>query len=506
MNRLLRNRLLLQLLFTLVAAVSLVALSVLLISEAIRSAQSVLLNEAEQTVATAIGDMQLQYGYRVNSDSSWSSLPEPARNVSLRGITQTVLRPYSGVEGGFYTPPAFLGYAFPTGDSSGPKIDVPQAARQWVLDTVQRSLATGSMQQQVIRGNAGLLVIESRPDADHATAIWAMKRLAANRPGFHQRELLLAGLVLAALLSIVGILTTGIGLQRGVTQVKQGLAKLESDFVYRLPPRSDELGEISKSINRMATVRGHLETELRREDRLRALGRLASGLAHEIRNPLNSIRLTIQLLEQRLRTGAIRGEDLQLVKDEIDRMNTLLTDLLDLQRVRVPRPDRQELEPVVQRCLDLIERQAAMQRSRVELLAFERGLSAFFDAQSLTQALVNLLLNALEASGEGGLVEVRIVREDGAVHLEVQDDGPGLTAEQQEHLFEAFYTTKTDGTGLGLAVSRELMRGQGGDLLFRAGGSGATFVIRLAKDRASLAEDAAMRLPERAVPSALRIS
>lgn len=507
MNRLLRNRLLLQLLFTLVAAVSLAALSALLISEAIRSAQSVLLSEAAQTVGTAIGDLQQQYNYRVNSDSSWTSLPESARNVSLRGITQTVLRPYPGVEGGFYAPPAFLGYAFPTHDAPSAKTDVPQAERQWILDTALRSLASGALEQQVIRGNIDLLVIQAKPDANHTTVVWAMKRLAgANRPGFHQRELLLAGLVLAALLSVAGTLATGIGLQRGVTQVKQGLAKLENDFTYQLPPRSDELGEISKSINRMATVRGHLETELRREDRLRALGRLASGLAHEIRNPLNSIRLTIQLLEQRLRTSSIRADDLQLVKDEVDRMNTLLTDLLDLQRVRLPRPDRQELEPVVQRCLDLVERQAAMQGSRVELFAFERGLSAFFDAQSLTQALVNLLLNALEASGEGGLVEVRIVRENGTVQLEVQDDGPGLTSEQQEHLFEAFYTTKTDGTGLGLAVSRELMRGQGGDLFFRAGGSGATFVIRLAQDRASLTEQAALRLPERAAPAVLRIS
>ncbi len=125
MNRLLRNRLLLQLLFTLVAAVSLVALSVLLITEAVRSAQSVLLSEAAQTVGTALGDLQQQYNYRVSSDSSWTSLPESARNVSLRGIAQTVLRPYPGVEGGFYTPPSFLGYAFPTHDAPTAKTDVP---------------------------------------------------------------------------------------------------------------------------------------------------------------------------------------------------------------------------------------------------------------------------------------------------------------------------------------------------------------------------------------------
>lgn len=138
MNRLLRNRLLLQLLFTLVAAVSLTALSALLITEAVRSAQSVLLSEAAQSVSTAIGEMQQQYSYRVNSDSAWSSLPESARNVSLRGITQTVLRSYPGIEGGFYAADTFLGYAFPTHDAGNAKTDVPQAEQQWILETVNR--------------------------------------------------------------------------------------------------------------------------------------------------------------------------------------------------------------------------------------------------------------------------------------------------------------------------------------------------------------------------------
>jgi hypothetical protein len=251
MNPLLRNRLLLQLLFTLVAAVSLAALSVLLITEAVRSAQTALLTEAAQTVGTAIGDLQQQYSYRVSSDRAWTSLPEPARNVSLRGITQTVLRPYPGVEGGFYTAPSFLGYASSTRDGRGAQTTVPPTERHWILDTVKRSLASGALEQQIVRGNTDWLVIQARADAKRSTAVWAMKRLAgANRPGRHQRELLLAGLVLAALLSIVGILATGIGLQRGVNQVKLGLVKLERDFTYKLAPRSGELGEISKSINR----------------------------------------------------------------------------------------------------------------------------------------------------------------------------------------------------------------------------------------------------------------
>jgi two-component system sensor histidine kinase HydH len=229
----------------------------------------------------------------------------------------------------------------------------------------------------------------------------------------------------------------------------------------------------------MATVRRKLESELRREDRLRALGRLAAGLAHEIRNPLNSIRLTVQLLERRLESNSIRSEDLRTVRNEVDRLSTLLNDLLDLQRSRQPRPEVQSVIPVLQRCISLMERQAEMQNTQVRFAPPPQDVSALFDAQQLTQTVVNLLLNALEASPAGSAIYVRTSEENGTVRVEVQDEGPGLNTEQQERLFEPFYTTKPAGTGLGLAVSRELIRSQGGNLVFTSSPVGACFVVEL---------------------------
>ena len=92
---------------------------------------------------------------------------------------------------------------------------------------------------------------------------------------------------------------------------------------------------------------------------------------------------------------------------------------------------------------------------------------------------MNLLLNATQAAGENGAIEVRLEERNEGVCIQVHDSGPGLTEEQTEHLFEAFYTTKPDGTGLGLAVSRELVTGMGGALHCRNGSSGATFEIEL---------------------------
>jgi signal transduction histidine kinase len=478
MNRLLRNRLLLQLSFTLVAAASVAILSVVLITEAIRSAESVVLGEANRTLATAISELKQQYQYRASSDSAWRTLPLQARDVSLRGITQVVLRSYPGVEGGVYSDSEFLGYAYPTHDTGTAKIDVPSAERGIITSLAQQSLRTNHIIQQVVRGRTDLLVLGALADRDRHTVTWAMKRLVGREPGAGRREILLVVVVLAALISIAGTLATGLSLARGIAQIKSGLSSLEQDFDFRLAERSDELGGISRSINRMASVRRKLESEIRREDRLRAVGRLAAGLAHEIRNPLNSIRLTVQLLERRLDSNSIRREDLQTVRTEVDRLSTLLNDLLDLQRSRQPHPQMQPVLPILQHCISLVERQAEMQNTSVYLEGVNGEMRALFDAQQLTPTVVNLLLNALEASA-GGMIHVRVREENGMLRVEVQDNGPGLDNEQREHLFEPFYTTKPNGTGLGLAVSRELMRSQGGNLIYTSDGPGACFVVEL---------------------------
>ena len=479
MRSLFKRRLQLQLLFILLAAVLVAALSVLVISDTVESAEGVVLADAVRTLSTAVSDLDQQYQDRVTADSTWLALPEPAKDTSLRGVSQAVLRAYPGVEGGYYDGAHFLGYSYPTHDTGGNKTDVPTAELDDILATILQSRAAGTA-QRTLRGLHDIVVIEAKSDKRNGFASWSMKRLAGRRdPGSHRREILLSALVLAALISIAGTLATGVLLQRGVAQIKSGLSALEADFSHRLPERNDELGEISHSINRMAEVRQKLETELRREDRLRAVGRLVAGIAHEIRNPLNSIRLSIQYLERRLGGNGVRAEDLRPVIQEVDRLSALLTNLLTFQKTRQPELRNRPLAPVVQKCVDLVQPQAAARNIEIRAETGPPGLEARFDSEHLTQMLINLLLNAIEAAGKNGTIDVRLAQRGAMVGVVVHDTGPGLTQEQSEHLFEAFYTTKANGTGLGLAVSRELAAGMGGGLRYRSDGLGATFEIEL---------------------------
>jgi signal transduction histidine kinase len=467
------RRMQLQLLLILLAGLSVAGLSGLLIWDSVHNAESVVLDDMGSQLKAATGELARQGAYRVTSDSTWTSLPRSAQNISLRGITEAVLRSYPGVEGGFYENGEFAGYAFPTHDNPGAKTQVPDAERTVIESVVKNALHDGSA-QQLLRGGGELVLICAARAPDDQDVTWAMQRRS------HQnitagRSALLTALVAAALVAVLGTLRMAIALRRGVNNIQVGLTTLERDFEYELPAERGELGEISRAINRMATSRRRLEEELRREDRLRAVGRTVAGIAHEIRNPLNGIRLSMQVLEQRLRKSAVQPDDLKIVIGEVDRMDALLGELLSFHDKKQLNLAEQSVVPCVERCIELAQGADA---PTIRLVCDSNAnLSAKVDGERLTQATLNLLLNAVEAAGTGGDVLVTIDRRASEVRIEVRDSGKGLNEEQQQNIFEAFYTTKANGTGLGLAVSRQLMRDMGGDLRFEPKGQGTVFVI-----------------------------
>jgi signal transduction histidine kinase len=255
----------------------------------------------------------------------------------------------------------------------------------------------------------------------------------------------------------------------------------------------------------MRQVRLHGEKrELARKaqmaEKLAAVGTMTAGLSHEIRNPLNAAVLQLSVLERRLQrlppeTHGPLLEPLTLVKDEIRRLDHILEDFLQFARPRefVPRPV--SLGPVVARVLDLLEGEAERRRLTVvrELDPGRLLPPVAGDEERLRQVLVNLTLNALEATPEGGTIRVACFGEPadperqgdvGRVGIAIEDSGPGIQAGLRDRIFEPFFTTKARGSGLGLSIVHAIVAQHGGTISIEEGDTGgARFMLRLPQVR-----------------------
>jgi PAS domain S-box-containing protein len=226
-----------------------------------------------------------------------------------------------------------------------------------------------------------------------------------------------------------------------------------------------------------------LEQKVRRADRLAALGTLAAGLAHEIRNPLAAVRAFVQIAPEKFESSSFREKFNRTVPRELDRVNGLLENLLDL--VRKPRLQMVHLElgKAVDQALDLLEME--IQRRCIKVVRrIEEGSAARADASHLGRVLHNLMLNAVQAMPAGGTLTVEAsVEPKGAgarlfVRVRIADTGVGIPRENLKDLFNPFFTNKEKGTGLGLAVTHKILEDMGGDISVeseRGGGSSFTF-------------------------------
>jgi signal transduction histidine kinase len=327
------------------------------------------------------------------------------------------------------------------------------------------------------------LVIAAVAGMDGRPSAWCLRRILnfsdASELG---KRLVLVAVMAIALITIGTVLTFSFQLQRGFAQIQRGLVELETDAAYRLPDQNHELRPIVQAINAMAERRQGMEQALRREDRLRVMGRVVAGIAHEIKNPLNSLRLTARLLARRLQGQAAAEESTGLITSEIDRLDTLLESLLVFRDDETGRARQQPLQPILDRTVALV-RPHARDRHVDLVVPAPSGCAAFVDGDYLQQALMNVLLNAIDFSGEAGHVNLAIQPREQSVEIRVEDSGPGLTTEQTERIFEAFYTTKPGGTGLGLAVTRTLLEKMGGSIQAGRGQRGAVFTLTVPSER-----------------------
>jgi len=205
--------------------------------------------------------------------------------------------------------------------------------------------------------------------------------------------------------------------------------------------------------------------KLLHEERLAAMGRLSSAIAHEIRNPVAMIASSIATAKRL--SGAERDEMFGVASEEAGRLSQLTTEFLDYASARRPKMAQVVVGDTLAYVADASRAHASQKGLRIEVEATE-GLLAMADAGQLQQALMNLLLNAVDASPIGGTVLLRGRLEDHTAVIDVENSGSPIPKPTLERMFEPFFTTKPRGTGLGLAIARNIARGQGGYLLLTA--------------------------------------
>lgn len=206
-----------------------------------------------------------------------------------------------------------------------------------------------------------------------------------------------------------------------------------------------------------------LQHEVRRREKLAAVGSLAAGVAHEIRNPLSSIKGYATYFGTRFPEGSEDREAAQIMVQEVDRLNRVITDLIGFSRPSDLTRRPTDVKALADHCLRLLGADAAAQGIALSLEAQDDLPPVPLDPDRFSQALLNICLNGMEAMAEGGMLRLRIDRENGDfVRLRVSDTGHGIPAEHLGRIFDPYYTTKSQGTGLGLSIVHKIIESHGG--------------------------------------------
>jgi signal transduction histidine kinase len=246
----------------------------------------------------------------------------------------------------------------------------------------------------------------------------------------------------------------------------------------------DTLAErISSAVHRLELEQ--VQEKLIRSERLAAVGELASGVGHELRNPLNVIRNCAYLLKMSLsdKEDAEAVKTLAVLDKQIDIANRIVTDLLDFTRIKPPSPVRVDLKNIINESLSWINvpSQVTVKTS------FNGNVTVRTDPEQISRVFANIIANAVQAmNAKGGDLSIETSEDGDFLLIKFNDSGHGIPAENLDKIFEPLFTTKPKGIGLGLAISRRLIEGNGGKIdVTSQTGNGATFTVKLPQEKRS---------------------
>lgn len=266
-------------------------------------------------------------------------------------------------------------------------------------------------------------------------------------------------------------------------------ARIEEVVIYPIYSKIENEGSAIIRISDITEER-KIEEQLMRADRLASLGQLSGGIAHEIRNPLASINLFADILsdQDKYQRSAQENELFVEIKDNIHRIEKIIKRVLDFAKPPVATSDDIDLNELTRESVKFWSSKLRKADIGLELDLNDDIPAVQGDVIGLQQVINNMVLNAIEAMGEcGGDIRVRTSLAESAtgdnqdtVYLQVSDTGPGIPKDQQEDIFNPFFTTKPTGTGLGLSISHQIIKRQGGTFALESDpGAGTTFIVEL---------------------------
>lgn len=220
-----------------------------------------------------------------------------------------------------------------------------------------------------------------------------------------------------------------------------------------------------------------LEKQLAHDNRLRVMGQLSAGIAHEIRNPLASIKTGVSLIE----SGKGTEQVIKILQTEIDRLNAFVNKFLQYARMDTNEHESFDLNNFCKELNDFLQLAASKSDIGLTFEILSKRDKIYGDKNALKQAVLNIVINSIEEleGKEGGLVRVKVFDNDSMVEFTISDNGQGISSAQIEKIFEPFFTTKDSGTGLGLAIAMKIAQQHDGDITASSQRDGATFVMTI---------------------------
>ncbi len=474
----------------------LVLLLTLLIAAAV-AAGGLMVGLFRQSATAQIGQADAQIGracdaiagaYRFYSTGWHETSPAPGNLSFRRGLTavvQTALRSRTGVEGGIWQHSAgSLAYAYPTYEGAAPKTDLPQAeiSRIRQLNQMASEEARPVSVSYAARSQSLLIAACPLPGPIPELSAWTMTRVVTFAGRAYQQLMVGLAVLLGTVLAATVLLTRLTwSWSRHIGRIEAALAGHDIAELPKLATTGER--ELDRIVVALNDAGSHLMDARRRADdlarqmatgeRLAAIGRVAAGVAHEIRNPLAAMRLKA---ENALAAGGERPRQaLSVIINQIGRLDGLVRRLLHITEPEVARKESLALGPFLQECLAA---QAELARSKgVVLIADLEIQFAYVDPVQIRRALDNLVMNAIQAAPPGTDVRLAVfVRGDHLVFC-VCDEGEGPPVAIRDHLFEPFVTGRPEGTGLGLSIVREVAQAHHGSAHFVSSGPGTAFEI-----------------------------